>query len=158
MKKLISTTIITFGLTTVTMYGQPSRSILFDTFQMHAQTSSAITHEDSSGFQKGAKVELTTDPSSARRGSNTIHVRLSDISGNPILGAKVSVTLVMPAMPEMNMAAMKTVIAATDKGGGMYEGKGDLGSSGIWHVTVTATQNGKKILQKQLTLHVAGGM
>ena len=158
MKKLISSTIITFSLTTVAMYGQPSRSILFDTFQMHAQTSSSITHEQSSGSQQGAKVELTTDPSPARRGPNTFRVTLGDTSGNPILGAKVSVTLVMPAMPEMNMDSMKTVIAGIDKGGGMYEGKGDLGSGGIWQVTVTATQNGKTILQKQLTLKVAGGM
>ena len=31
-------------------------------------------------------------------------------------------------MPAMGTAAMKTVVNASDKGRGMYEGKGDLGS------------------------------
>ena len=53
---------------------------------------------------------------------------------------------------------MKTVINATDKGGGMYEGWGDLGSGGTWQVTITAAQNGQTIASKQLTLNATGGM
>ena len=64
----------------------------------------------------------------------------------------------MSAMPAMGMAAMKTVINATDKGGGMYEGWGDLGSGGTWQVTITAAQNGQTIASKQLTLNATGGM
>ena len=53
---------------------------------------------------------------------------------------------------------MKTVIDASDKGGGVYEGKGDLGSGGTWQVTVRAQQNGQTIANKQLTLNATGGM
>jgi hypothetical protein len=58
----------------------------------------------------------------------------------------------MPAMPSMNMAAMKTVVKSTDKGAGMYEGQGDLGSGGIWQITITARQNGQIIATKKLTI------
>jgi hypothetical protein len=51
----------------------------------------------------------------------------------------------MAAMPAMNMAEMKTVIKGINKGAGMYEGQGDLGSGGMWQVTVTARQNGQTI-------------
>jgi hypothetical protein len=53
---------------------------------------------------------------------------------------------------------MKTVINATDKGGGMYEGTGDLGSGGTWQVTITASQNGQVIANRQLTVNATGGM
>jgi hypothetical protein len=44
----------------------------------------------------------------------------------------------MEAMPAMYMPQMKTVIQGANAGRGMYEAKGDLGSGGIWQVTVTA--------------------
>src|SRR5882762_2011264 len=95
--------------------------------------------------QKQTTVELTTDPSPPHKGSNTVRVKLTSSDGKPTTGAQVTVTFFMPAMQEMGMAAMKTVVNASDKGGGMYEGRGDLGSGGTWQVTVTATQNGQVI-------------
>jgi len=50
------------------------------------------------------------------------------------------------------------VINSSDKGAGMYDGEGDLGSGGTWQVTVTATQNGQVIASKHLTLNATGGM
>jgi Cu(I)/Ag(I) efflux system membrane fusion protein/cobalt-zinc-cadmium efflux system membrane fusion protein len=38
----------------------------------------------------------------------------------------------------------------------MYEGKGDLGSGGMWDVTVTAQQDGKTIVTKKLTVKAMG--
>jgi RND family efflux transporter MFP subunit len=108
--------------------------------------------------QKQVNVELTTDPQPPHKGSNLVRVKLTGQGGNPIIGANVTVTFYMAAMPAMGMAAMKTVINATDKGDGMYEGKGDLGSGGTWQVTVRAQQNGQSIANKQLTLNATGGM
>ena len=82
--------------------------------------------------------------------------RLIDVAGRT--GAQVTVTFSMPAMPEMGMAAMKTVIKATESSGGMYEGKGDLGSGGTWQVSVTARRDGKIIANKRLTVKATGGM
>jgi RND family efflux transporter MFP subunit len=108
--------------------------------------------------QQQASVELTTDPDPPHKGGNTVRVKLTGQDGKPIAGANVTVTFFMAAMPAMGMAAMKTVISAGDKGGGMYEGKGDLGSGGTWQVTIRAQQNGQTIANKQLTLNATGGM
>jgi RND family efflux transporter MFP subunit len=105
-----------------------------------------------------AIAELTTDPDPPHKGSNIVRVKLTGQDGKPITGANVTVTLFMAAMPAMGMASMKTVINASDKGGGMYEGKGDLGSDGTWQVTIRAQQNGQTIANKQLTLNATGGM
>ena len=70
----------------------------------------------------------------------------------------MTVTFFMPAMPAMGMSAMKTVFNAMDKGGGMYEGKGDLGSGGTWQLTVSVQKDGQTIASKQLTLNATGGM
>src|SRR5213080_2662093 len=109
--------------------------------------------------QQQANVELTTDPNPPHKGSNIVRVKLTGKDGKPIAGANVTVTFYMAAMLAMGMAAMKTVINnASDKGGGMYEGKGDLGSGGTWQVTIRAQQNGQTIANKQLTLNATGGM
>ncbi len=105
-----------------------------------------------------ANAELTTDPDPPHKGSNIVRVKLTGQDGQPIAGANVTVTFFMAAMPAMGMASMKTVINASDKGGGVYEGKGDLGSGGTWQVTVRAQQNGQTIANKQLTLNATGGM
>jgi Cu(I)/Ag(I) efflux system membrane fusion protein/cobalt-zinc-cadmium efflux system membrane fusion protein len=108
--------------------------------------------------QAQANVELTTDPNPPHKGSNIVRVKVTGQDAKPIAGANVTVTFYMAAMPAMGMAAMKTVVKATDKGGGMYEGKGDLGSGGTWQVTIQAQQNGQKIANKQLTVNATGGM
>ena len=103
-------------------------------------------------------VDITTDPSPPRKGRNTIRVRLAAADGRAIPGAQVTVTFFMAAMPAMGMSAMKTVITAIDKGGGLYEGTGDLGSGGTFQVTVTATQNGRTVATRQLSMTATGGM
>jgi len=108
--------------------------------------------------QQQANVELTTDPEPPHKGSNVVRVKLTGQDGKPITGANVTVTFYMAAMPAMGMAAMKTVINASDKSGGVYEGKGDLGSGGTWQVTIRAQQNGQTIANKQRTVNATGGM
>lgn len=105
-----------------------------------------------------SNVELTTDPSPPHKGSNTVRVRLTSQDGKAITGAQVTVTFFMAAMPAMGMSAMKTTINAADKGGGMYEGTGELGSGGTWQVNVTATLNGQTVASKQLSVNATGGM
>jgi Cu(I)/Ag(I) efflux system membrane fusion protein/cobalt-zinc-cadmium efflux system membrane fusion protein len=108
--------------------------------------------------QQQANVELTTDPQPPHKGTNVVRVKLTGQDGKPIAGANVTMTFYMAAMPAMGMAAMKTVINATDKGDGMYEGKGDLGSGGTWQVSIRAQQNGQTIVSKQFTVNATGGM
>jgi len=105
-----------------------------------------------------ANAELTTEPSPPHKGSNIFRVKLTGANNSPITGAQVVVTFYMAAMPAMGMAAMNTRVTLTDKGTGMYEGKGDLGSGGTWQVTITATQNGQTIASKHFTVNAEGGM
>ena len=73
-------------------------------------------------------------------------------------GAQVSVTFFMAAMPAMGMAAMRTDVKCADKGNGLYEGPGQLGSGGTWQVTITAQKNGQTIANKQFSVNATGGM
>jgi hypothetical protein len=125
--------------------------------QTAIHTSVARAQDKPSGTEASAKVVLTTMPSPAQKGPNTVRVKLTDPAGNPIAGADVSVTFFMAAMPTMNMPEMKNVIKAADKGAGIYEGKGDLDSGGLWQVTVTAKQNGQTIATRKLTVKAEGG-
>ena len=105
-----------------------------------------------------AKIDFSTDPNPPHKGGNTFRVQLTNTSGGPISGAQVTVTFYMPAMPAMGMSAMKTTVTLSDKGNGLYEGQGSLGSGGSWQVTITAQQNGKALATKLLHLNAEGGM
>ena len=105
-----------------------------------------------------ANVQLSTEPSPPHKGGNTFRVKLTDANGGAIAGAEVSVTFSMPAMPAMGMAAMRTQVARSDKGNGMYEGAGQLGSGGTWQVTILAKKNGQTVASKQLGVNASGGM
>jgi len=103
-------------------------------------------------------VELSSDPTTARKGNNIFRVKVTDANGAPISGAEVSVTFFMPAMPAMGMAAMRTPFTLSDKGNGLYEGSGQLESGGTWQVTILAKKNGQLIATKQLSVNATGGM
>jgi Cu(I)/Ag(I) efflux system membrane fusion protein/cobalt-zinc-cadmium efflux system membrane fusion protein len=105
-----------------------------------------------------ASAELTTDPSPPHKGSNIFRVKLTTPDGKPIDGAQVTVTFFMPAMPAMGMAEMKTTSTLQDKGNGMYERRGELGSGGTWQVVIVARQNGQLLANQQLTVSATGGM
>ena len=105
-----------------------------------------------------ANADLTTDPHPPHKGNNTFRVKLTAGDGKPISGAQVTVTVFMAAMPAMGMAEMKTPITLDDKGNGMYEGRGDLGSGGTWQVTIVARQGTQVLVNRQMTISVTGGM
>jgi hypothetical protein len=105
-----------------------------------------------------ANIDFTTDPNPPQRGSNIFRVKLTNRDGSPISGAEVTVTLYMAAMPAMGMGAMNTTARLTDKGNGLYEGSGSLGSGGTWQVTISIQRSGQVIATKQLRLNATGGM
>ena len=108
--------------------------------------------------QQNANLEFSTEPSPPHKGSNVFRVKLTDSTGKPVSGAQVSVTFYMPAMPAMGMAEMRTNATLNDKGNGLYEASGTLGSGGTWQVTITAQQNGQMLASKQMNVSATGGM
>lgn len=107
-----------------------------------------------------AKVNLdfTTDPNPPQKGSDIFRVKLTNSDGSPTVGAEVTVTFYMAAMPAMGMAAMNTTTKLNDKGSGIYEGSGSLGSGGTWQLTISVQKNGQVVATKQLRVNATGGM
>lgn len=105
-----------------------------------------------------SNIELGSEPNPPHKGTNMFRVKLTNRSGAPISDAHVTVTFFMPAMPAMGMSAMRTTLTLTDRGSGVYEGTGQLGSGGTWQVTIIAQKNGQTIGSKQLSVNASGGM
>lgn len=103
-------------------------------------------------------IDFTTDPNPPNRGNNVFRVRLTGPGNMPVTGASVTVKFYLAAMPAMGMAAMNSTANLTEKGDGLYEGSGTIGSGGTWQVTVTAQNNGQTIATKQLRVNATGGM
>lgn len=103
-------------------------------------------------------IDLSTEPSPPRKGSNTVRIKLTQSDGKVVTGAQVSVTFFMAAMPAMGMSVMRAVATLADKGNGMYEGPLQLQTGGTWQVTITVQRNGETIGTKQLSLNATGGM
>ena len=103
-------------------------------------------------------IDFSTDPNPPQKGSNVLRVKLTGADGAPVAGAEVTVTFYMAAMPAMGMAAMNTTAKLTEKGNGLYEGNGSLGSGGTWQVTISVQKNGQTLATKQLRVNATGGM
>jgi membrane fusion protein, copper/silver efflux system len=90
-----------------------------------------------------------TDP--PRAGANTFEVVVTE-SGRPVTDARVAATLSMPAMPSMNMPAMRSDTTFAHIGGGTYRGDGPIGMAGRWDVTVNVERPGRTRESRQFSL------
>jgi Cu(I)/Ag(I) efflux system membrane fusion protein len=93
-----------------------------------------------------AKIELHA-PGELKGGEeNAFQATLTDAAGKPVSDAQVTVTLLMPAMPAMNMPEMKNSFALTWVASQQaYAGKGQVPSAGSWNATIEATRAGAVI-------------
>jgi RND family efflux transporter MFP subunit len=103
-------------------------------------------------------IDFTTQPAPPQKGPNTARIKLTDEHGQPVASAQATVVFFMPAMPEMGMAAQRSVTKLADKGNGVYEGPFALDSGGSFKVTITIQRNGQTVATKQLTVSATGGM
>jgi len=104
------------------------------------------------------KIEMTTQPSTPQKGKNTVRFKLTGADGKPVDGVQVSAIFVMPAMPDMGMAAQHAAVALSAKGQGVYEGLLELNSGGTWQVLVTVQRAGAIVATQKLTVDATGGM
>jgi len=112
------------------------------------QTQTAPASSSSKNAETGAaKIDLHVDPNPMKAGEdNQFQATLTDANGKRIADARVTVTLVMPAMPAMGMPEMKSSCELAWKAGSqMYVGKGQAPMSGTWNVLVEARKNGNVI-------------
>jgi membrane fusion protein, copper/silver efflux system len=98
----------------------------------------------------GTQITFRTVPDPPRPGDNQLEVSVKDASGKPIDDAEVTVQFLMPAMPTMNMPAMKSDAKLSSAGGGVYRGSGQVMMAGRWDVTVNVIRGGERLGSKQL--------
>jgi len=120
--------------------------------------SSQTTSGQTTGQQPSLMIGFMTNPNPVHKGSNAITVKVTGANGQPVIGAQVTVTFLLPAMPAMGMGAVTNSFPLTQKSPGVYDGTGMLESGGTWQVTVTVKQGAQIIGTKQLRVSAEGGM
>ena len=83
-------------------------------------------------------------------GDNQLEATVTDAIGKPIDDADVAVQFFMPAMPTMNMPAMRSEAKLSPAGSGVYRGSGQVMMAGRWDATVTVARGGQRLGTKQL--------
>jgi hypothetical protein len=112
-------------------------------------------HEKSAGGDdsaSGVAIDFRSDPDPLKSGDNIIEVTVRQPDGSAITDANVTTVFSMPAMPAMNMPAMKSETRLTHVEGGRYRGTGQLSMSGTWNVTVTATREGEQVGRRTFSI------
>jgi hypothetical protein len=94
------------------------------------------------------KVDLSTSPTPAKVGKNTVRVKVADPSGQPITDAEVEVRIFMPQMGAMAPMEAKSTLAP--EGGGRYAGEIDIPMAWTWETTVTVRKGGQ-VLGRTMT-------
>jgi hypothetical protein len=97
-------------------------------------------------------IAFRTQPDPPKTGDTTFEVRVNDAAGKSVTDADVSVQLLMPAMPTMNMPAMRNETKLTHAGAGVYRGAGQVMTAGRWEVTVNVSRGGQRLGSRQVVM------
>jgi nitrogen fixation protein FixH len=100
----------------------------------------------------GVALDFQSEPDPLRSGDNAIEVTVRQRDGSAITDADVTAVFSMPAMPTMNMPAMRSEARLTHVEGGRYRGTGQLSMAGTWNVTVTATREGEPVGRRTFSI------
>ena len=106
----------------------------------------------SAGSAQRIDISFRPQPDPPRIGENTFEVAVRDAAGQPISDADVSITFFMPAMPTMNMPAMRNSAKLPPAGGGIYRGSGQVVMAGRWDVTVDVSRAGQRLGSRQFAV------
>ncbi len=98
------------------------------------------------------QITLQTQPSPPKTGSDRVNVTIRDAAGKPVDNAQVKVAFLMPAMPSMNMPAMRSEAALKFLGSGTYGGEINVQSAGTWQVSVEVEREGKPMGASQFSV------
>lgn len=104
------------------------------------------------GAAQGVSIEFASEPDPPASGDNAIRVKVTNPDGSPVTDATVNVVFSMPAMPSMNMPAMRSAAALEHEAAGVYRGTGQLSMAGTWSVSVTAARGSDEIASRRLSV------
>jgi RND family efflux transporter MFP subunit len=122
--------------------------------QLRAGVQNYETPAPSGAASPASNVDIVfrSQPDPPKTGEARFEVALKDASGQPVVDAEVTVQQFMPAMPTMNMPAMRSETKLPHLGGGMYRGPAQVLMAGRWDVTVTVTKGGRQIGRRQFAM------
>lgn len=100
----------------------------------------------------GLTVTFASRPDPPAEGDNTFDVTVTGPDGTPITDATVTLVFSMPAMPSMNMPAMRSETTLAHTANGRYEGSGDLTMGGTWNVAVTIARGPDELTTRRLSI------
>lgn len=106
----------------------------------------------SPGGAAAIDIAFRSQPDPPKTGESLFEVVVKDSAGRPIVDAEVAVQLFMPAMPTMNMPAMRNETKLPHAGAGVYRGPGQVMMAGRWDVTVTVSRNGQQLGRRQTAI------
>jgi hypothetical protein len=115
-----------------------------------AQTTAATDPQIAPGQEVSLVFQSRPDP--PRSGDNAIEVTVKGADGAPVTDATVTTVFSMPAMPSMNMPAMRTTTTLTHDAAGRYRGTGQLSMAGTWNVIVTVLRGTKELGRKSFSI------
>jgi hypothetical protein len=101
---------------------------------------------------EGVAIDFRSQPDPPKSGDNTIEVTVRQSDGTAMTDAAVAAVFSMPAMPAMNMPAMRSEAKLAHVDGGLYRGMGLLSMAGTWNVTVTVTRHGEPVGRRSLSI------
>jgi Cu(I)/Ag(I) efflux system membrane fusion protein/cobalt-zinc-cadmium efflux system membrane fusion protein len=92
------------------------------------------------GAADGLVVTFDTEPNPPAKGTNALRVRVTRPDGSPVTTGTVTTVFSMPAMPSMNMPAMRSEVTLQHEGDGRYSGTGELSMGGTWNVAIRVVE------------------
>ena len=104
------------------------------------------------GTDGGVVVTLATEPNPPAKGDNQFVVTVAKPDGTPVTDGTVTAVLTMPAMPSMNMPAMRTTTTLAHSGEGRYRGTGELSMAGTWEVAISVAQRGVPLASRRASI------
>ena len=112
----------------------------------------ASAAQSAPSLANGVAIDFTSTPDPLEAGDNTIAVTLTQPDGSPVTDASVTAVFSMPAMPAMNMPAMRSEATLQHAGNGRYQGTGQLSMGGTWNVTITASRGSGQLGTRRLII------
>lgn len=114
---------------------------------MESMSPAASTPGGAAATADAVDVSFKTQPDPLQVGENTFETMLM-ANRQPVTDADVSLELLMPAMPSMNMPEMRNTVALKHEGSGRYAGAGKVGMAGRWNATVTVRRAAKVVASR----------
>lgn len=97
-------------------------------------------------------IDFRSEPDPPKSGDNQVEVTVKGKDGAAVTDAQVTTVFSMPAMPSMNMPAMRSDATLAHDADGRYTGTGQLSMSGTWNVTVKVSRGSDVLGSKSFSI------